>query len=94
MRATHDLVYHDKDARLGVLHCLEISKDGAPQTRVHAGINVSVEARRLDVGLLRHEQEDVGFGRLGDEIELLEHGALDILSSRVDDELRVDVNMR
>ena len=93
MRATHNLIYHDKDARLGVLHCLEISKDGAPQTRVHACVDVAIEAGRLDVRLLRHQQEDVCLCRLGYEIELLQHGALDVLGGRVDDELRVDVHM-
>jgi hypothetical protein len=88
------LVNHDQDARLGVLHGLEVAKDGTAQTRVHACVNVAIEARRLDVELLGHEQKNIGLGRLGDEIELVEHGALDILGSRVDDELRVDVDKR
>jgi hypothetical protein len=94
VRATYDLVNHDQDARLGVLHGLEVAKDGTAQTRVHACVDVAIEARRLDIGLLWHQQEDVSLGCLGDEVELVQHGALDVLGGRVDDELRVDVNMR
>jgi hypothetical protein len=77
-----------------MLHGLEVSKDGAAQTRVHTRVNVAIEARRLDVGLLWHQQKDVSLGRLGNEIELIEYGALDILRDGVDDELRINVDMR
>jgi hypothetical protein len=43
---------------------------------------------------LGHEQEDFGLCRLGNEVELVEDGALDLLRGRVDDELRVDVDVR
>jgi hypothetical protein len=76
-----------------MLHGLEIAKDGTAQTRVHACVEVAIEAGRLDVGLLGHQQENVGLGRLRDKVELIEHGALDVLRGRVDDELRVDVDM-
>ena len=75
-----------------MLHGLEVTVDGATQTRIHAGVNVAMEARRLNIGLLGHQQEYVGLGGLGDEVELLEHGASDVLRGRVDDELRVDVD--
>jgi len=91
---THNLVNHDEDTRLGVLHGLEVAEDGAAQARVHARVDVAVEARRLDVRLLGHQQEDVGLCGLGDEVELVEDGALDLLRGRVDDELRVDVDVR
>jgi hypothetical protein len=77
-----------------VLHGLEVAEDGAAQARVHARVDIAVEAGRLDVRLLGHEQEDVGLCRLGDEVELVEDGALDLLRGRVDDELRVNVDVR
>lgn len=86
-RRTHDLVNHDQYTRLGVLHCLQIAVDGAAQARVHGGVEVAIEACRLDVGRLGHEQEDVGLGGLGDEVQLVEDGALDVLCGAVDDEI-------
>ena len=47
-----------------MLHGLEIAVDGTAQTRVHACVNVAMEARRLDIGLLGHQQEDVSLGGL------------------------------
>lgn len=53
-----------------------------------------MEAGRLDIGLLWHQQEDVGLCGFGNEVKLLEDGALDVLRGRVDDELRVNVDVR
>ena len=93
-RGTHDLVYHNQDTRLRVLHCLQISEDGTAQTRVHARVDVAIEACRLNVELLGHQQEDVSLCGLGDEVEVVEHIALDLLRSWVDDKLRIDIDMR
>mgnify|MGYP003624088275 CR=1 FL=1 len=94
MLGTHDLVNHDQDTRLRVLHRLQVSKDGAAQARFHACVKVAIEARSLDVGLLWHQQEDVSLGGLGDEVELVEHGTLDVLRGRIYDELGVNVDKR
>ena len=75
-----------------MLHGLEVSVDGASKARVDSGIDVAMEAGRLNVGLLRHEQEYVGLGRLGNEIELVEHSTSDILRRRVYDELRINID--
>jgi hypothetical protein len=90
-RATHNLVDHDEHACLRVLHRLHVAVNGTSQTRVHARLKVAVEARRLDVGLLRHQQEQVGFGRLGDGIKVADDLSLDLLRGTVDDEVGVDV---
>ena len=89
---THDLIDHDQDARLGMLHGLHVAVDGAAQAGVGAGVDVAIEAGRLDVGLLGVQDEDVGAGGFGDEIELVEDGALELLRGAVDDEIRVDVD--
>ncbi len=91
-RRTHNLVDHNQHTCLCVLHGLEVAVDGAAQAGVHARVDVAVEARRLHVGLLGHEQEDVGLGGLGDEVELVEHGASDVLRGGVNDELRVNID--
>jgi hypothetical protein len=77
-----------------VLHGLEVSIDGAPKARVGSGVDVAMEARRLDIGLFGHEQEYVGLGRLGNKIKLIQDGASDILGRRVNDELRINVDER
>jgi len=51
-----------------------------------------MEARGLNVWLFGHEQENVGLCGLGDEIKLLQDGALDILRWGVDDKLRVNID--
>ena len=75
-----------------MLHGLEVAVDGAAQARVHARVDVAMEARRLNVGLLGHQQEDVSLGGLGDHVELIEHGTSDVLRGRVNDELRVNID--
>lgn len=92
IKRTHNLVDHNQHSRLCVLHGLEVSVDGASQARVGSGIDVAMEAGRLNVGLLGHEQEDVGLGRLGNEVELVEHSASDVLRRRVYDELRINID--
>lgn len=77
-----------------MLHCLQVAVDGAPQTRVHGRVEIAIEAGRLDVRRLGHQQEDVRLGRFRDEVELVQHGALDVLGGAVDDEVRVDVDKR
>lgn len=93
-KQTHNLVNHDQNTRLCVLHCLEVAVDGASQTRVHCRVEVAIEARRLNVWRLGHQQKDVGLGGLGDEVQLVQDGGFDVLSGAVDDEVRVDVDKR
>ena len=85
--ATHDLVDHDEHASLRVLHRLHVAVDGAAQTRVHARLEVAVEARRLNVRLLGHEDEDVSLCGLGNEVQLVEHQTLDVLRGPIDDQV-------
>lgn len=91
---THNLVDHDEHARLRMLHRLHIAVDGAAESRVHARLQVAIEARRLDVGLLRHQHEDVGLCGPRDEVQLVEDRPADLLGGLVKDEIGVDVDMR
>lgn len=75
-----------------MLHRLHISVDGTSQPRVDARLQVAIEACRLNVRLLRFQNEDVRLGRLSNEIELVEYRALDFLRDTIDDEIRVDVD--
>lgn len=70
-----------------MLHRLQVAVDGTSQTRIHGRVEVAIKARRLDVRRLGHQQEDIGLGRLRDEVQLIQHGALDVLRGTVDDEV-------
>jgi hypothetical protein len=76
-----------------MLHSLKISIDGAAKPRVCPSLNVAVEAGRLDVWLLRHQQKNVRLGGLCNMVELLQDRALDILRGLIDDVVRIDVDV-
>jgi hypothetical protein len=74
-----------------MFHSLHVSIDGTAKARVHR-LEVPIEASGFNVWLLWHQHKDVALGGLRNEIELAKHGALELLGSPIDDEIRVDVD--
>ena len=68
-----------------MVHCLHVTVDGTAQPRVEGSLKVAVKARRLNISLLRHQNKEICFGGLRDEIELAENIGLYVLGGSVND---------
>lgn len=77
-----------------MLHRLHVSVDGTSQAIVDAGLEVAVEAGRLNVRLLRVQHKEVRFGGAGNVVELVQNVTLELLRGPVKDQIRVDVDER
>ncbi len=84
--STYNLIDHDQNPGLGMFGSLHVSEYRAAKSLIQACVEGAVEACRLDVDLLRMEDEDVGLGAFCNLVQMTQNGRLDSVVSGVDDQ--------
>ncbi len=94
MDRTNNLVNHNQNTSFGMLNALHIPVDGHTQTLIEADLRATIEAGTncFHFGRAWAQQENVGTGEGGNDVEVFQHTRLDGVRSRVNHKIVVDIN--